>query len=209
MARINDLFDSGKGRLGNLVVYKMNGLNIIRTKPEHFSDRKSPAQLAQRQRLQAVNEFLKPFLKLIRITFPPQQTGRTARAEAQSYLMRNALAGEYPEIYVAKSRALLSRGPLPMPVSATVTTDAGELLIEWEDDADTARSHSHDTLVVMALSAEKGYADYRFTDTRRSEGRYAWKPALPNGTVDVWIAFRNQVQTEMSDSFYVEEIEKL
>ena len=206
MAKIEDLFDAGRGRLGNLVVYKMNGMNIIRTKPEHYSDRKSPTQLAQRQRLKAVNDFMRPFLKLIRITFPPKIVGRTARAEAQSYMMRNALAGEYPNIYVDKSRALLSRGPLPIAVSATVTAQAEGLLIEWENDADAVRLHPNDTLVVMALAADGGTADYRFTNTRRSEGRFAWKPALPDGTVDVWIAFRNQMQTEMSDSLWVKNV---
>ncbi len=203
MAKIQDLFDAGRGKLGNLVVYKMNGQSIIRTKPEHYSDRKSPAQLAQRQRMKVVNEFLSPFLELIRLTFPPQKVGRTARSEAQSYIMRNTLAGEYPNIYVDKSRALLSRGPLPVPVHASVTSGPDGLLIEWENGAEAAGSRTGDTLVVMVLQAETGQATYRFTDTRRSEGRYMWTPALPQGTTDVWLAFRNREQTEMSNSMYV------
>lgn len=203
MAKIDNLFDSGQGRLGNLVVYKMNGMGIIRTKPEHYSDRKSPAQLAQRQRLQAVNNFLSPFLKLIRITFPPQRVGRTARAEAQSYIMRNALAGEYPNIYVDKNKALLSRGPLPLPVSARVSARPEGLLVEWESDAEALRQNAHDTLLVIALSAETGSADYRFAGVTRSDGRYVWKPALPEGNYDVWIAFRDRQETKLSDSMYV------
>ncbi len=202
MATIDNIFDSGRGRLGNLVVYKMNGRGIVRTKPEHYRDRKSPAQLAQRQRLQAVNGFLNPFSDLLKLTFPAEKPGRTARAEAQSYLMRNALAGEYPDIYVDKSRALLSRGPLPVPVSATVTAQPDSLLIEWENDAEAVGSRAYDTLVVVALSEETGKVAYRFTDTRRSDGRYVWKPDLSAGTADVWIAFRNREQTEMSDSVY-------
>jgi hypothetical protein len=94
-----------------------------------------------------------------------------------------------------------------VPVSATVTTQAEGLLIEWENDPEAARRNPYDTLVVMAMAEKSGYTDYRFTDTRRSEGRYVWKPALPTGTVDVWIAFRNQGQTEMSESFWVGEEE--
>jgi hypothetical protein len=104
MAIIDNLFDAGRGRLGNMVVYKMNGMNIIRTKPERYRDSKSPAQLAQRQRLQAVNEFLNPFSKLLKLTFPAEKPGQTARSEAQSYNMRNALAGEYPGIYVIRAK---------------------------------------------------------------------------------------------------------
>ncbi len=47
MANIQNLFDAGQGKSGNLVVYNMNGQSILRTKPEHYSDRKTPAQLAQ------------------------------------------------------------------------------------------------------------------------------------------------------------------
>ena len=207
MAKIDDLFDAGRGKLGNLVVYRMNGMGIVRTKPKHIRDSKSPAQMAQRQRLQVVNDFMRPFLKLFRITFVPETAGRTARAEAQSYIMRNVLAGEYPNIYVDKSKALLSHGPLPVPVSATVTAQPEGLLIEWENDADAIRLHPNDTLVVMALSADGSTADYSFTQVKRTEGRYTWKPALPDGAVEIWIAFRNREQTKMSDSVYAGEAE--
>lgn len=209
MAIIDNLFDNGRGRLGNLVVYRLNGQGIVRTKPAHYSDRKSPAQLAQRQRLQAVNGFLNPFSDLLKLTFPAEKPGRTARAEAQSYTMRNAVAGEYPDIYVDKSRALLSRGPLPTAVSATVTARPDGLLIEWQNGAAAKGSRASDTIVVMALSGQTGQTAYRFTDTRRSEGRYVWNPALSDGPLAVWIAFRNQGQTEMSDSLYVGVIDKL
>ncbi len=209
MAIIDNLFDGGRGRLGKMVVYKMNGMNIMRTKPESYSDQKSPAQMAQRKRLQAVNEFLNPFSRLLKLTFKAEKPGQTARSEAQSYNMRNALAGEHPHIHVDKSKALLSRGPLPVPASAAVTQQPDGLLIEWENDPEAASRHPHDTLVVIALSAENGYGDFHFTETRRSAGRYTWKPALPDGTVDVWIAFRNREQTEMSDSMWVEEVEEV
>src|SRR5690554_731708 len=203
MAIIDNLFDSGRGRLGNLVVYKMNGMGIIRSKPQHYHDRKSPAQLTQRQRLQAVNNFLNPFSGFLKLTFSVEKPGRTARSEAQSYNMHNALSGAYPDIHIDKSKALLSRGSLPVPVSTTVTAQPEGLLIEWENEPEDARRNPNDTLVVMAWSEKQGSADFRFTDTRRSEGRYTWKHALPDGSVDVWIAFRNQGQTAMSNSLYV------
>ena len=206
MATIDNLFESGRGRLGNLVVYKMNGQNIVRTKPAHYSDRKSPAQLAQRQRMQVVNEFTKPFLQLLRVTFPPQRKGRTARSEAQSYIMRDALAGEYPNIYVDKSRALLSSGPLPLPSGAWAELHPEGLLIHWENGEEAAGNAARDTLVVMGLSDQDGQSAYTFTGVRRSEGEYVWKTTLPvrqGALPHVWIAFRNSPQTQFSDSMYV------
>jgi hypothetical protein len=206
MAKIDNLFDTGRGTLANLVYYKLNGIGIVRSKPGHFKDAKSPAQLAQRQRLQVVNDFLRPFLKLIRISFIPEIAGRTARSEAQSYIMRNALAGEYPDIFVDKSKVLLSRGPLPLPESATVTAQPEGLLIKWQNGPEAESRHKNDTLVVMALWANAGSGDYQFTGVSRSDSQYLWKPALHKGNdavPDVWIAFRNIGQTEMSDSMWI------
>jgi hypothetical protein len=206
MAKIDNLFDSGRGKLGNLVFYKVGDKNYVRTRAEQFHDRKSPAQMAQRQRMQVMNRFLGSFRELFRITFAGEAGGRMAMQAAQSYNMRNALAGEYPDIYIDKSRVLLSHGPLPVPVSAMVTAQSEGLLIEWVNSPDAALHHPYDTLVMMAFSFETGSSDYRFTGARRSEGSYLWKTALPltNGVLpDVWIAFRNRTETLMSDSFYV------
>src|SRR5690554_4677005 len=192
MAVIENLFNSGRGRLGNLVFYKMNGQGIVRTKPAQYKDRKSPAQLAQRQRLQVVNRFLKPFSALLKITFPPETTGRTARTEAFSYIMRNALTGDYPIICIDKSKVLLCRGPLPLPERVTVTAQSDGLLIEWENGSKVTGSRAGDTLILMAYSEVSGMADFRFTDTCRTAETYLWKPALPEADLDVWIAFRNR-----------------
>lgn len=206
MARVDNLFDIGRGKLGNLVFYRMNGRGIVRTKPEHFSDRKSPAQLAQRQRLQVVNKFLRPFRNLIRLTYAADVEGRTARAAAMSSIMRNALEGEYPNIYVDSSKALLSKGSLPLPVNASVEAHPEGLLIRWENAEEAAGKAAHDTLVVIALFNNTLEADYQITGVQRTAGQYLWRMSkqLQEGSMpDVWIAFRNTVMTEMSDSMYV------
>lgn len=205
MARINHLFDSGSGKLGNLIFYKVGDQHYVRTRAEHFHDRKSPAQLAQRQRLQVMNRFLRPFRDLFRITFAGEAGAPMTMQAAQSYNLRNALAGEYPDIYVDKGKVLLSRGPLPVPVNVTLTAQSGALLIEWENSPDAADNHPYDSLLVMAFSPETGQSDYQFTGARRSACSYLWKPALPleNGPLpDVWIAFRNRQETLMSNSVY-------
>ena len=203
MAKLDHLFDSARGKLGNLVFYKVGGSGRVRMRAAHFRDQKSPAQLAQRQRLQVANVFLKPFRELIRITFAAEAVGRSAMQAAQSFNMRNALAGEYPDIHVEKTKARLSRGPLPVPVSASLTVQPEGLLIEWVNGGEAAGPRAYDTLVVIALSAEKGRSDYRFTEARRSDGRYVWKSALSGGNDDIWIAFRDKGQTEFSDSVYL------
>ncbi len=205
MAKIENLFNSGQGGLGNLVFYQMNGKNIVRTKPKRYSDRKSSAQLAQRQRLQVMNGFLNPFRELIRVTFAAEAVGRTALQTAQSYNMQTAFTGEYPHIAVDKSKALLSNGPLPLPKNATVKIHPEGLLINWENEAETKPAAFSDILTVVALF-EENKGTYNFTETLRSEGKYLWKLSKPvneDALPDVWIAFRNRTMTQWSASLYL------
>ncbi len=200
---MDNLFDTVQGSMGQLVFYQMNGQNYVRTRPVRFTDRKSPGQLAQRQRMKVVNRFLKPFGGLIRTTFASQAQGRTAIQAALSYNLKHAPAGAYPDIRIDPARVVLSKGPLPLPVNASVNHHPEGLLIGWENGAEGA---ANDTLVVMASWGDGHWSEYRFTDTLRKKGTYLWQTvqqvqeeALPQ----VWIAFRNDAMTQMSDSLYV------
>lgn len=206
MAKANNLYESGQGKLGNLVFYQIGGKGYVRTNASQFKDRKSPAQLAQRQRLSVTTEFLRPFSNLLRITFASEAVGRSAMQAAQSHTMRHALEGIYPDIHVEPGKALLSKGPLPLPVHATATKLSEGICIEWENGDVVPLKGSSDTLIVIGRMAATGNVDYRLTGVRRSEGRYVWKTPLPHGDQmpDVWIAFRNREETEMSNSMYLD-----
>jgi hypothetical protein len=55
----------------------------------------------------------------------------------------------------------------------------------------------------MALSSEKGINDYLFTEARRSDGRYLYKPALPEDYGALPDVFRNRKETDMSSNMYL------
>ncbi len=203
MSRLEDLFDGGHGKLGNLVFFKRHGKSYVRTKPASYKDRKSPKQLAQRQRLQVVNSFLRNFSVPLKVTFASEAVGRSALQAAHSFNMRNALAGEYPDIYVDRGRVQLSSGPLPLPEKASLSVQDEGLLIEWNNGEEASGNAKTDTLVVLALTKNADSSDYQFTGVKRSEGKYVWKPAFPvsaDELPDVWIAFRNREMTGMSNS---------
>lgn len=206
MAKTNNLYESGQGKLGNLIFYQIRGNGYVRTKASHFKDRKSPAQLAQRQRLSVTTEFLRPFSGLFRITFASEAIGHSAMQAAQSFTMRHALGGSYPDIHVEKSKVLLSKGLLPLPVYAKATKLPEGICIEWENGEEVSGKAASDTLIVIARSAATGRVDYRITGIRRSEGRFVWKTVLhenDDAMPDLWIAFRNSKETDLSNSMYL------
>lgn len=50
------LFGTLSGSLGNIIVYTVGGQMRVRTKPGHYRDQKSPAQLAQRRKICQIAE---------------------------------------------------------------------------------------------------------------------------------------------------------
>jgi hypothetical protein len=207
MAKTGDnMMSHSTGSIGNAVYYTMHGKNFVRSKPSRYTDRKSEAQLIQRARMKAVTGFLTPFKDLIRITWAGEATGRAPYHAAKSELMRNALQGDYPDIQINQEAALLSKGPLPLPATVTVSVEDDGLLVEWTDSPEVAAKQGRDTLVIIALDSKSGNSEYKFTGIPRSAKSYLWKPSIEitqSNKPDVWVAFRSNNETEMSNSLYV------
>jgi hypothetical protein len=207
MAKSGDnMLSHSTGSIGNAVYYTMHGKNFVRSKPSKYTDRKSEGQLIQRTKMKAVTSFLTPFKDLIRITWAGEATGRAPYHAAKSELMRNALQGVYPDIQLNKEAALLSKGPLPLPEKVTVSLQEGGLLAEWTDSSENAAKHGRDTLVLIALDEKGVIGEFKFTGIPRSAKNYLWKPAIEISQAnkpDVWVAFRSNNETEMSNSVYV------
>lgn len=207
MARIGNLLDGGQGVLGNMILYRMNGKNYIRQRPKRINDKKSPAQLAQRQRMQVMISFLRKFSEPIRFTFASEAVGRTSWQAAQSYNLRHALTGDYPDFRIDNGKALLSRGPLPLPESCSVAVHPEGFQVQWINGPETDGKSGGDYLVVIVLFPGATTCNYFFTETRRFAEQYVWKtnrPVTQDTLPDVWIAFRNVRMTQWSDSRWVE-----
>lgn len=197
---MNNPWEGGSGKLGRTILYQANGKSYIRLMPSKYTDLKSPAQLAQRERVKLINSFIKPFAPVIKVTFPKEKPGRTAYQEAVSYNLLHALAGEYPDMYVDHSKVLLSKGPLPLPESYSMAAHPEGLLITWQNYPGV---HDWDTLVIMAMFNSSTSTLYKFTGALRSECEYLWKLPKhlnPSQLIDAWIAFRDDLTSEMSNS---------
>ncbi|TAI95361.1 hypothetical protein DMA11_25100, partial [Marinilabiliaceae bacterium JC017] len=168
-----------------------------------YRDKKSPAQLAQRQKFQLILNFLRPFKDLIRITFAREAIRHSAFQAAQSYNLKHGIQGSFPLLDINYQTALLSHGPIALPPSMQVSRDGDNLLIEWNPDHQLDHASLNDTLIIMARSGINE-VDYQFTGVRRAYGKYLWSTHLANKkNISIWLAFRNRKETEMSDSHYL------
>ncbi len=206
MVRIkNSFLKEGQGSIGGMVIYTVDGKTYARSRPEQYRDRKSVAQLAQRRRMRLVMEFLKPFKQLVRFTFPGDTGKRSGYFAAKSYNLRYGFKGEYPGIQIDYQAALLSRGPIPLPMGMQVTRHDAGLRLEWDTTLSDGAGAPDDTLVVMAVLDLSYASDFQFTGTKRQTAHYHWQTdlLLENREVHVWVAFRRSDQVVMSNSCYL------
>jgi len=209
MAQIsNSILKNGKGSIGGMVIYTVEGKTYARSRPDEVSDPKTPAQLAQRRRMVLVMHFLRPFKKLLKFTFPGEAGKRSGYFAAKSWNLKHGLKGTYPGILIHKEQALLCRGPVPLPTGVQVTRQTKGLFFIWSPEVHDGAGAADDTLVVIAGLTSAYESDYQFTGVKRRKGLYLWQPDLPmeGEALNVWVAFRRSDQLVMSDSRYLGEV---
>jgi hypothetical protein len=188
-----------EGKIGNLVVYTMNGNTYIRTRPSQYKDKKSTAQLQQRRRFDLVLRFLKPLKDLIRIGFANDAIGRTAFQAAQSYHLKHAINNDDSSICLDYSKTLLCKGAVPLPQVIDVYQKEDRILIKWENSS--SYQNNRDALIVAAY--KDGLADFQLTGIIRSKQEFEWKtPLATKKDIHFWLAFRSYKEDDVSDSLY-------
>ncbi len=201
MARFKNINDGLSGKVGNVVIYQMYGKSYMRSMPGKYNDKKSEAQLAQRQKMQLINAFLGPFKDVLRITFKNEAVGRSPYMAAKSFNMLNAIAGEYPEQYIDYSKALVSMGSVSLPPEANIERTNDGLLFSWKNNGE---SKSSDTLFVVANIRGQNATYYKQTEAQRRDESYLWKlDCAVSEKYDIWLVFRDYKERDFSNSMWL------
>jgi hypothetical protein len=90
------VLENGSGKIGNLVVYQINGQTVARSYVEHVNDLKSAAQLNNRAKMyNAVKswQFLLPFFANINYLRSPIQTNYNAFVSLSKWIFETYLGG--------------------------------------------------------------------------------------------------------------------
>ncbi len=204
MARLKtNILDGGSGRLGNIILYDWKGISCMRTFPSRYRDKKSEAQLKQRQKLKLVHAFLRSFMHHFDLTFHEKGVARTPYQSAQSYNMKYAISGKYPDQYIDLNKALIAKGDLPLPENIDLTIKDNLLTIEWDVvDAEDSGLNSDQLLVFYKEKKDYVHAKMLKRTVTREKGIFNWDTSSLNDITecDIWIAFINKDKTEVSNS---------
>ncbi|MNL07535.1 hypothetical protein D3C87_1282150 [compost metagenome] len=207
MARLNGLFEGFNGKLGNLVSYNLKGKQVIR-KIGRTTKTPTTAQLAARQKIKITSAFLKPILPFINAGFEHEVAGTAQNPHnaATAYNFKHALQGDYPNISLDYSKALVSMGTLEPPLAPAVNLTGSLLTFTWAADADMDYSIKNDRTMTLVYCPELTKATYFFSGARRSTGTDAIElpPEYQNKELHCYIAFKAANGKSVSNSIWVE-----
>lgn len=198
---------SFSGKIGTVVGYQWRGINVMRALPRKSTKPRSEKQLANEMRMKLAMAFLSPITGAIRAGYEGVTAGlpMTPFNMALSYHKKNAIGGEYPDLFFDYTKAKISTGPLPPAESPTASwTDEG-LLVSWDTSAlqDNLLADHHAIIILRFVKIDNW--DIRTSGITRGMGRYLFPlPAALIGTdTHVYLTFNDPLSTTMSDSRHI------
>ncbi|WP_316821223.1 DUF6266 family protein [Pedobacter gandavensis] len=193
-----------KGKVGNLVFYMLNGQPVVRLIGK--KGKPSTLQLANYQKMSVTMNLLSHMSGFIKLGYGIQAKGTVHNAHnlATSYLKKNALKGEYPNISVDYGKVKLSEGSMPETPDLKIFKVAGGLEISWDPTHSQELKHN-DSVMVMLCFPEKERGREYLNIARRSEGK-CFLPLMEEQLkqqIEPYIAFISADGERVSDSVYL------
>lgn len=182
------------GMLGNLVLYFLNGRNVLRLKPSEIKQSKS-AQLAEnRSNFSTIQHLTQQFSQYAKVGFAPSAVNRTAFQEAMSVNMKNysnALRAEQAEglDWVELSKGTLSGAKT---LNAELSDDY-KLTLSWNGTQGLFSNSGNDTVMLLVTSGMGEYTHINLDASKRKEGSVVIDlPAdLRDQPLHCFISFKN------------------
>ena len=194
------------GKIGNTVFYvTKDGTQVVRSHVKPKNPR-TPKQQASRARFALVNKELRHLANAIRGGNPRDPNAyRSAIGKA----CKEAVAGEYPDLYIDYSKIQVASGELQTPRYARVKYDAGArtAYFEWDPQrADTpSPGRSHDRVFIVLHNTDMHVECSTIQKGARSDGKASIE--LPErwqvDTTHFWLYLTTLDFQESSRSIYL------
>lgn len=132
MAKIDEgILGPFSGKVGDVIGSSWHGIPYIKSRPAVFHDAKSPAQLAQRMKMQVAHQFVKSIKNIITIGYRYVAGEQIPYNKAVSYIVKNAIVGEYPDMGIAPDIVMVSQGNLMGAEECIAIKEDEKITFSW------------------------------------------------------------------------------
>lgn len=192
------------GTVGTVVGGNWKGVDYMRSRPVTKKNAKTPAQDVQRLKFSMASKLLRSMKPLLAITFKEGNARMTGSNSALSYLLKNAIMGEYPDFQIDYRMLLVARGVLPGVVAPIASAAATPVVnFTWQSNEGIGIAAANDKAIVVAYHPPTNSTHYVIGKAFRNSGTATLDlPMLKGEEVETYIAFIDDSGKEVSPSQY-------
>ena len=195
------------GTVGPVIGGTWKGISYMRSKPSKRSGKFSIEQLEQQMKFSIIVHFLQTLTPLVEIGFKNFANGMTAFNSAFSYNLRNAITGISPDFEVDFTKALLTRGDLPNATAPAATTTSNQVFFTWTDNSGIGKALPTDKSILVVYCKALETSIYTYTGPQRSAAAAQLDVSrFAQQTVETWIGFISEDESEVSNTVYTGEL---
>ena len=158
MAKLKDNSSHYSGKVGAVVECQWKGIRYIRSLPSYVNDHKTPAQLSQRSKFKAAHRFVKAMLCTVNIGYAAFAIRQTAYNACLSHTLRQVAKGQFPEVTLDYSKALLGEGALAVAQNCNISITNLELQIQWNNGSCQGNGDESDSTILALYCVERNEA---------------------------------------------------
>jgi hypothetical protein len=177
------------GKVGDVVGYQRNGVDVIRSLPAKHKYKPTIRQLEQRLKFSILSAFTKLMSTVFNGTF--RNAGKISRGNRPfAYNYCNAICGSYPDFRIDYSEVRLAYGSLITPGCVVITAGIdSEVVFNWSDHTNNDCG-AGDKAVLICFCPDLNEVIYSIGPATRRDGTALLKvPAFTGKEVHVWITF--------------------
>lgn len=202
----NGLHGWPTGKLGNIVSYMLRGQYVQRTigKP----GKPSLKQQANHQAMAVTTRFLRHLNDYLNNGFELEAEGtiRNQHNLAVSYIKKNALQGEFPNLSIDYAKVQLSKGSLAIPKDIRMVKLETGLQVSWNPLQYDGEGAQYDDCLQLAICfPESGRKKIELNFSKRELGSafLALEPEQLTQSMEVYLFLRTANHDAVSDTIYL------
>jgi len=174
----NPLLSQISGKLGNLVIYQVNGKTVVRERPQWKTAYKATElQQLHQQKFKEADRILRPLKQMLDFGFGEFVHGnRKGIHLAMSHAMKWAFDGENGSVEIKPESLLVSSGAVATAANLLVERTGGQkVLLQWESQGNFGASRDSDLSWVIVYNPREGLVEeingraFRRTQTQELE----------------------------------------
>ncbi|NQX41256.1 hypothetical protein SAMN05421820_107207 [Pedobacter steynii] len=202
----NGPYGHPNGKIGKLVHYMLKGQPVTRMVGRRTKS--SQKQLVNCQAMAVTMGFSRPesVLKFINIGFELEARGTVKNPHnlATSYNKKFALKGEYPNLKIDYSKAMVSQGSLAAPRDTKLVKTAAGLELSWDSSPLETGNHEDDIAMILLCYPGLEDASSYLNAAKREDGKHFVKlnESLSDQPIEVYMCFKSADGKEISNSVY-------